>query len=114
MCFTICKRQVGVRSTALLNVMLTTERLNGDEAVGCGNYASSHIVSGPRLGGGVSCCWVVLPHARKTKLAREICIIKNTHRHVSTRHGDISIRQFKTFKSYPVFDLNYINRLPSK
>lgn len=52
MCFTICKRQVGVRSTALLNVMLTTERLNGDEAVGCGNYASSHIVSGPRLGGG--------------------------------------------------------------
>lgn len=31
------------------------------------------------------CRWVALPHARKTKLTRETCIIQNTH-HVSKQH----------------------------
>lgn len=33
----------------------------------------------------VPCRWVALPHARKTKLTRETCIIQNTH-HVSKQH----------------------------
>lgn len=49
MCFTICKKtgQVGRRPTALLNVMLTNQRLNGDEAVSHGGHRFSNMSRGP-------------------------------------------------------------------
>lgn len=97
--------QVGLWSTGLFNVML--EHIKGSRAMAAETMISQTCLrSGRCLAVGVA-----LPHARKTKLAGETCIIKNTH-HVSKQHWNISIRQFKTFKRYPVFDLNYIKRQP--
>lgn len=67
---------------ALFNLLLLTNDQKGQRA-----QAALH-VSRPR---------VVLPHARKTKLTRPTCRVKNTH-HISKQHRNISIRQLKTFK----------------
>lgn len=106
MCFTICKtKKVVCWSTAMLSYALTKQRLHRDETVGWGNIVFSNI---PQI---LSCCWVALPHARKTRLTRDACIIQKTF-HVSKQIWNISIRQIKTFKSYPAFDLSYIKRWP--
>lgn len=60
---------------------LTNQRLNSDETVGRGNNDFSIMSQVQEM----SCRWVALPHARKTKLTRETCIIQNTH-HVSKQH----------------------------
>lgn len=99
MCFSVCKKtgQGGWCATALFNVML---RQNQKQRWDCRLWKQWLLKTCFGFQE-TSCRWVALPHARKTELTRETCIIKNTH-HVFRQLLN-HLHQDKTFKKrYPV------------